>query len=151
MDETTQFELKRILNKFQDKANKESEEYEKRDQEAQRYKREFPRVVHDIIRPTMEEIGTYIKGLGHKYEIKEYVRTNDQDDLAIRMEIVPPPILQLSSEVPRITFSIFIDSVMMERRPYASEDKLRIEDITKKLVEKNILEVMEACEKKTFK
>src|SRR5688572_25691513 len=106
MDETTQFELKRILNKFQDKANKESEEYEKRDQEAQRYKREFPRVVHDIIRPTMEEIGTYIKGLGHKYEIKEYVRTNDQDDLAIRMEIVPPSILQLSSEAPRITFSI---------------------------------------------
>jgi hypothetical protein len=67
------------------------------------------------------------------------------------MEIVPPSILQLSSEVPRITFSIFIDSVMMERRPYASEDKLRIEDITKKLVEKNILEVMEACEKKIFK
>jgi hypothetical protein len=98
----------------------------------------------------MEELGTYIKGLGHKYEIKEYVRTNDQDDLAIRMEIVPPSILQLSSEVPRITFSIFIDSVMMERRPYASEDKLRIEDITKKLVEKSILEVMEACEKKTF-
>ena len=89
MDKTTQFELKRILNKFQDKANKESEEYEKRDQEAQRYKREFPRVVHDIIRPTMEELGTYIKGLGHKYEIKEYVRTNDQDDLANNGQVPP--------------------------------------------------------------
>jgi hypothetical protein len=147
MDEANKSELDRILRKFEDKADEESRKIDKTIREDARYQREFPIVIKDVIRPVMEEIGTIIKKQGHDYNISE-------SNWFIFMSIIPKSMYQYAPNQPSIHFIRVSASICMSKNPsprYTSgETYLKIEDIDKKFVEKNILDVMKMCERKVF-
>jgi len=88
MDETTKSELEKILHKFEDKAKIRSKKDAQKNQEEERYRMGFSRVVKEVIRPTMEEIETFIKKQGHECHIIE-------SDAGIMMDIIPASIFDV--------------------------------------------------------
>jgi nitrate/nitrite-specific signal transduction histidine kinase len=71
MDETTQSELEKIFRGYENKIKERTREYEEQKQELERLQGEYNRVKSDVIKPKMEEVGSYIKKLGHDYRITE--------------------------------------------------------------------------------
>jgi hypothetical protein len=147
MDEANKSELDRILRKFQDKADEESRKIDETIREDARYQREFPIVIKNVIKPVMEEIGTIIKKQGHNYNIRE-------SNWFIFMNIIPKSMYQYAPNQPSIHFTRVSASICMFKKPSPrstrGETNLKIEDIDKKFVEKNILDIMKICERKVF-
>ena len=97
MDETTKSELEKILHKFEDKAKERSKKDAQQNHEEERYRMEFPRVVKEVIRSTMEEIETFIKKQGHECHIIE-------SDAGIMMDIIPASMHRYAPDQPSIAF-----------------------------------------------
>lgn len=71
MDEKTRSKIERILRKFDDNKEEQRRKWEKTKQEMERFQKEYDRVKREVIRPTMEELGSFIKKLGHDCRIIE--------------------------------------------------------------------------------
>ncbi|MFZ0265670.1 MAG: hypothetical protein WAL42_11340, partial [Nitrososphaeraceae archaeon] len=64
MDETTQSEVEKILRKYEDNVKEQARKWEETKQNAENFREEYNLVKEEVIRPTMEEVGSYIKKLG---------------------------------------------------------------------------------------
>jgi preprotein translocase subunit Sss1 len=145
MDETTQSELEKILRKFEDDVKEQSRKVEETKQEIERFQGEYTRVKRDVIKPSMEEVGTYIKKLGHEYGI---IESEDK----ISMDIIPKMMNRIILDRPRISFDRWATEINIFKYPTftsgASSQRVKIEDVTRSSVEQNILDVMKEWERK---
>jgi hypothetical protein len=92
----------------------------------------------------MEEVGSYIKELGHTYEITE-------SEGMILMRIIPSGKERYDAEIPTISIDTWTEmEIRVSKRPplytSMSDQKVKIEEITKSFVEQNILDVMKNWE-----
>jgi hypothetical protein len=147
MDEANKSELDRILRKSQVKADEELRKIDETLREDARYQRKFHDRDNNIIKPVMDEIGTIIKNQGHDYNISE-------SNGFIYMNIIPKSMYQYAPNQPGIQFTRVSASICVFKKPSpkstSGETDLKIEDIDKKFVEKNIIDVMKMCERKMF-
>lgn len=148
MEETTGSELEKIFRKFEDEVKERTKKEKEAKQEVERFGKEFTCLKKDVIRPTMEEVGAYIKKFGHEYYIME-------SESMISMDIVPSTTYRGAPEQPSITFHGWSTHIDISKRPplytYASDEKAKIEDITKSFVEENIVDAMKNWERTVSK
>ena len=147
MDETTESEVEKIFLGYETKIKERTREYEERKLEFERFQGEYNRIVKDVIKPIMEEVGSYIKKLGHDYRI-----TESEEELT--MVVIPKTITnRISLDQPSITFQKWNTEMRLSKRPFLnsgrSSQNARVEDITKSYVERSILDVMKDWERNT--
>jgi uncharacterized protein YifE (UPF0438 family) len=147
MDETTESEVEKIFLGYETKIKERTREYEERKLEFERFQGEYNRIVKDVIKPIMEEVGSYIKKLGHDYRI-----TESEEELT--MVVIPKTITnRISLDQPSITFQKWNTEMRVSKRPFLnsgrSSQNARVEDITKSYVERSILDVMKDWERNT--
>jgi uncharacterized protein YifE (UPF0438 family) len=147
MDETTESEVEKIFLGYETKIKERTREYEGRKLEFERFQGEYNRIVKDVIKPIMEEVGSYIKKLGHDYRI-----TESEEELT--MVVIPKTITnRISLDQPSITFQKWNTEMRVSKRPLLdsgrSSQNARVEDITKSYVERSILDVMKDWERNT--
>jgi uncharacterized protein YifE (UPF0438 family) len=147
MDETTESEVEKIFRGYETKIKERTREYEERKLEFERFQGEYNRIVKDVIKPIMEEVGSYIKKLGHDYRI-----TESEEELT--MVVIPKTITnRISLDQPSITFQKWNTEMRVSKRPFLnsgrSSQNVRVEDITKSYVERSILDVMKDWERNT--
>jgi uncharacterized protein YifE (UPF0438 family) len=147
MDETTESEVEKIFRGYETKIKERTREYEERKLEFERFQGEYNRIVKDVIKPIMEEVGSYIKKLGHDYRI-----TESEEELT--MVVIPKTITnRISLDQPSITFQKWNTEMRVSKRPFLnsgrSSQNARVEDITKSYVERSILDVMKDWERNT--
>lgn len=147
MDETTRSEVEKIFLGYETKIKERTREYEERKLEFERFQGEYNRIVKDVIKPIMEEVGSYIKKLGHDYRI-----TESEEELT--MVVIPKTITnRISLDQPSITFQKWNTEMRVSKRPLLdsgrSSQNARVEDITKSYVERSILDVMKDWERNT--
>jgi uncharacterized protein YifE (UPF0438 family) len=147
MDETTESEVEKIFLGYETKIKERTREYEERKLEFERFQGEYNRIVKDVIKPIMEEVGSYIKKLGHDYRI-----TESEEELT--MVVIPKTITnRISLDQPSITFQKWNTEMRVSKRPLLdsgrSSQNARVEDITKSYVERSILDVMKDWERNT--
>ena len=145
MDETTQSEVEKIFRGFETKIKERTMEYEERKHELERFQGEYNRIVRDVIKPKMEEVGAYIKKLGHDYRI-----TESEEELT--MVVIPKTITnRISLDQPGITFQKWNTEMRVSKRPLLnsgrSSQNERLEDITRSYVERSIIDVLKDWER----
>ena len=146
MDETTQSEVEKILRKYEDNVKEQARKWEETKQNAENFREEYNLVKEEVIRPTMEEVGSYIKKLGHNYRIEDFEKKE-----RISMIIIPNSMDGFNLDEPTISFEGWSTEVNISKRPLInsseSSRRAKIEDITKSFVEQNILDIMRYWEK----
>ena len=94
----------------------------------------------------MEEVGSYIKKLGHNYRIEDFEKKE-----RISMIIIPNSMNGFNLDKPTISFEGWSTEVNISKRSLInsseSSRRAKIEDITKSFVEQNILDIMRYWEK----
>lgn len=144
MDEKTQSKVKEILGKFQDRKNEQI----KKKKEEERLRREFPRVKEDVIRPTMEEVGKYVKGLGHDYHILESDFTITFEIISLTLDINRPYNPGIS--IKNLSTGIEISRPKRRHSYWTKKEEkeiVQVEEISKHFVEQKILNALEDWEK----
>ena len=143
MDETTQSRLEKIFRKLEDNKKEGKRNMEDSKQQTERFHEEYIRVKREVIKPTMEEVGEYIKKLGYDYRIME----PEKEELKIGMKINPNTGKRISLDEPSVSFEGWAPDVRISKRPLdntsPSIQNVKIEDITKSFVEQNISDLME--------
>ncbi|MGC2483333.1 MAG: hypothetical protein WA398_06200 [Nitrososphaeraceae archaeon] len=146
MDETTQSEVEKILRQYEDNIKEQARKWEETKQNAENFREEYYLVKEEVIRPTMEEVGSYIKKLGHNYRIEDFEKKE-----RISMIIIPNSMNGFNLDEPTISFEGWSTEVNISKRPLVnsseSSRRAKIEDITKSFVEQNILDIMRYWEK----
>jgi hypothetical protein len=97
MEETTGSELEKIFRACEDEVKERAKKEKEAKQEIERFGKEFTRLKKDVIRPTMEEVGSYINKFGHEYHIMK-------SESMISMDIVSSTTYRSAPEQPSITF-----------------------------------------------
>ncbi|MGA7603669.1 MAG: hypothetical protein WCE33_11380, partial [Nitrososphaeraceae archaeon] len=99
MDETTQSEVEKILRKYEDNVKEQARKWEETKQNAENFREGYNLVKEEVIRPTMEEVGSYIKKLGHNYRIEDFEKKE-----RISMIIIPNSMNGFNLDEPTISF-----------------------------------------------
>jgi hypothetical protein len=162
MKKDTVDKLKSVFDKYDKKQTEIKKEHERIKTEHEIFLEAFGKIIAEVIRPTMEELGEAIKNRGHNFEITEGQETQDGKGRTIaaqvKMGIHPNEQQQRfgqSSEYPALTFFAgtydnkvwsHVSTMMLGRGGYAGKrNDYKLENITKDIVEEEILHLLSEC------
>ncbi len=154
MKKENESRLESIMKTFEQKLANSKDAHERRQTEADAFEKEFKRVRTEVIRPTMEEMGTQLNARGHNSEISEVGDERSKRDAKITMSVtidgVPKSayapentVLISFAQTGHSTISIHANAPIRNRSGFAgSRGHYAASEITTDLVEKKLLEVL---------
>ena len=156
MNKENESHLESILHSFEQKLAKVKDAQEQRRSAEDTSYAEFKRVRSEIIRPAMDDIGTQLKARGHTVELLEVGDERSKRDAKMTMRItiggvpssayIPENTVLVSfSHAGRTAISIQASTPSQHRSGFpGARGDYALSEITTDLVEKKILEVLEA-------
>jgi len=162
MKKYTADKLKSVFDKYDQQQAEKKKHQERIKTEHEVFLNNFDKIISEVIRPVMKELGEAIKSRGHNFEISSGHETQDSkgrtSDAHVKMEIYPNGLHQqfgLQNNYPSLIFFAgtydnkiwtHVNTMMPGKAGQAGKrNEYDLESITTDIVEEEILNLLNKC------